>query len=45
MIENSSTKIEFSQVISKIAEERWEFPPGGGLQAKYRLLTDVLAVA
>ena len=34
MIESSSTKVEFSQVISKISEEKWEFPPGGGFQAK-----------
>jgi hypothetical protein len=35
MIESSSSKIEFSQVISKISEEKWDdFPPGGGLQAK-----------
>lgn len=35
MIENSSSRIEFSQVISKISEEKWDdLPPGGGLHAK-----------
>lgn len=35
MIENSSSRIEFSQVISKISEEKLDnLPPGGGLHAK-----------
>jgi protein phosphatase 1B len=41
MIEGSNTKIEFSQVISKIAEEKWEFPPGGGLQAKQSVIEEI----
>lgn len=42
MIESSSTKIEFSQVISKISEEKWDdFPPGGGLQAKQSIIEEI----
>lgn len=41
MIKDSSTKVEFSQVISKISEEKWnEFPPGGGVQAKQSVIEE-----
>jgi protein phosphatase 1B len=41
MIKESSKKVEFSQVISKISEEKWnEFPPGGGVQAKQSVIEE-----
>jgi len=42
LIENSNTRIEFSQILQSISQEKWdEFPAGGGFYAKQYLIEEI----
>lgn len=42
LIDKSTTRLEFSQVLHTISEEKWDdLPPGGGLYAKQSLIEEI----